>query len=126
MKQEIYPVNLHSLKHDVKNIPRSRTKGGSLTWCVAYTKKSLKWQIRRMNFLNGPFCLIVKEGFREEDSGVRLRARSRRLCFAHGKCGVGQTKKGKIFAELGKSFSRRGGWSGFYADCDFLAVIAKR
>ena len=28
MKQEIYPVNLYSLKHDVKNIPRSRTKGG--------------------------------------------------------------------------------------------------
>ena len=28
MKQEIYPVNLHSLKHEVKNMPRSRTKGG--------------------------------------------------------------------------------------------------
>ena len=69
--------------------------------------------------------LIVKEGFREEDP-ERLRQKAGDYVSHMGNVALARRKKGKIFAELGKSFSWRGGWSGFYADCDFLAVIAKR
>ena len=86
MKQEIYPVNLHSLKHDVKNIPRS--------------KKIIEVADTQNEFFERAI-LIVKEGFRDEDP-ERLRQKAGDYVSHMGNVALARRKKVKFLRNLGK------------------------